>query len=60
MSLAGDDIVLPQPRCKTVNLDHPDRLDFTATSTFNANIEEQHMGWENCWKVTEIFNCFVL
>ena len=60
MSLAGDDIVLPQPRCKTVNLDHPDRLDFTSSSTFRATIEEQHIGWENCWKVKEIFNfCFV-
>ena len=54
MSLVGDDIVLPQPRCKTVNLDHPDRLDFTSESTFRATIEEQNLGWENCWKVTDL------
>ena len=51
MSLAGDDIVIPQPRCKAVNLDHEDRQDFSSTSTFRATTEEQHLGWENCWNV---------
>ena len=51
MTLAGDSINDPQPRCKTVDLDHPDQVDFAAKSTFNAVPEEQDMGWENCWQV---------
>ena len=52
MTLTGDSIITPQPRCKTVDLDHPDQVDFAAKSTFIANAEEQNMGWENCWQVT--------
>ena len=53
MTLAGDSIITPQPRCKTVDLDHPDQVDFAAKSTFIANAAEQNMGWENCWQVTD-------
>ena len=58
MSLAGDDIVTPQPRCQTVNLDHPGRQDFTSSSIFRATTEEQNIGWANCWKVIKIFLFF--
>lgn len=51
MTLAGDSIITPQPRCKTVDLDHPTEVDFAAKSTFIANAEEQNIGWENCWQV---------
>ena len=51
MSLAGSDMLLPQPRCKTVDLDHPDLPDFQSSSTFLANVAEQDLGWGNCWKV---------
>ena len=51
MTLAGDSIITPQPRCKTVDLDHPNQVDFAAKSTFIANAEEQNIGWENCWQV---------
>ena len=27
---------------------------FTSMSTFRATIEEQNLGWENCWKVTDL------
>jgi len=50
MTLAGDSIIVPQPRCKTVDLDHPSQDDFTAKSTFIANAQEQNLGWENCWQ----------
>ena len=53
MTLAGDSIITPQPRCKTVDLDHPGQVDFAAKSTFIANAEEQNMGWENCWQVLQ-------
>ena len=53
MTLAGDSIIVPQPRCKTVDLDHPGQVDFAAKSTFIANAEEQNMGWENCWQVLQ-------
>ena len=53
MTLAGDSIITPQPRCKTVDLDHPDQVDFAAKSTFIANAAEQNIGWENCWQVTD-------
>merc|ERR1711997_602982 len=51
MTLAGDSNQIPQPRCKTVDLDHPDQVDFAAKSTFDATPAEQNMGWENCWQV---------
>ena len=52
MSLAGSDIVVPQPRCRTVDLDHPGRDDFSYRSTFSTSqSEEIFMGWENCWNV---------
>ena len=53
MSLAGSDIVVPQPRCRTVDLDHPGRDDFSYRSTFSTSqSEEIFMGWENCWNVS--------
>ena len=55
MTLAGDSIIVPQPRCKTVDLDHPSQDDFTAKSTFIANAQEQNLGWENCWQVSLVF-----
>ena len=60
MTLAGDSIITPQPRCKTVDLDHPTQVDFAAKSTFIANAEEQDIGWENCWQVSqsEILLCW--
>ena len=60
MTLAGDSIITPQPRCKTVDLDHPNQVDFAAKSTFIANAEEQDIGWENCWQVSqsEILLCW--
>ena len=50
MTLVGSDMILPQPRCKTVDLDHPDLPDFQSKSTFIANEAEQDLGWGNCWK----------
>ena len=62
MTLAGDSIITPQPRCKTVDLDHPNQVDFAAKSTFIANAEEQNIGWENCWQVSqsEILLCWFI
>ena len=51
MTLAGNEVVVPQPRCKTVDLDHPNQVDFQSKSIFIASPEEQDMGWGNCWKV---------
>ena len=53
MTLAGDSDQIPQPRCKTVDLDHPNQVDFATKSTFIANAEEQNIGWENCWQVSQ-------
>ena len=53
MTLAGDSNQIPQPRCKTVDLDHLNQVDFAAKSTFIANAEEQNIGWENCWQVSQ-------
>lgn len=50
MTLVGDSIIVPQPRCKTVDLDHPDQVDFAAKGTFIADGSEQNLGWENCWQ----------
>ena len=50
MTLVGSDNLLPQPRCKTVDLDHPDLPDFQSKSTFLATVAEQDLGWGNCWK----------
>merc|ERR1711953_1425707 len=50
MTLAGDSIITPQPRCKTVDLNHPDQVDFAGKSTFTANAADHYMGWENCWQ----------
>jgi len=50
MTLAGDSDQIPQPRCKTVDLNHPDQVDFATKSTFTANAADHYMGWENCWK----------
>ena len=55
MTLAGDSIITPQPRCKTVDLDHPNQVDFAAKSTFIANAEEQNIGWEDCWQVSQSY-----
>ena len=52
MTLVGSDNLLPQPRCKTVDLDHPDIPDFQSESTFLATVAEQDLGWGNCWKVS--------
>ena len=53
MTIVGDSVIDPQPRCKTVDLDHPNQVDFAAKSTFNVDADhsEQNLGWGNCWKV---------
>ena len=51
MTLTGNEIILPQPKCRTVDLDHPDQQDFQSQSTFVASGEEQDLGWANCYKV---------
>ena len=51
MTLVGDSVIDPQPRCKTVDLDHPNQVDFAAKSTFIADPSEQNLGWGNCWQV---------
>ena len=54
MTLTGNEIILPQPKCRTVDLDHPDQVDFKSKSTFVATTEEQDLGWANCWKVRDV------
>ena len=51
MTLTGNEIILPQPKCRTVDLDHPYQQDFQSESTFEAKREEQDLGWANCYKV---------
>ena len=51
MTLVGSPNQIPEPKCKTVDLDHPSEVDFAAKSTFIANAAEQNLGWENCWQV---------
>ena len=63
MTLVGDSIIVPQPRCKTVDLDHPDQVDFAAKGTFIADGSEQNLGWENCWQVKSVrklINCTIV
>ena len=51
MTLVGTPLAIPEPRCKTVDLDHPNEVDYVTKSTFLANGAEQNLGWENCWQV---------
>ena len=51
MTLVGTPLQIPEPRCKTVDLDHPNDVDYASKSTFVANGAEQNLGWENCWQV---------
>ena len=51
MTLVGTPLQIPEPRCKTVDLDHPNEVDYATKSTFVANGAEQNLGWENCWQV---------
>jgi len=50
MTLVGTPLAIPEPRCKTVDLDHPNEVDYVTKSTFLANGAEQNLGWENCWQ----------
>ena len=51
MTLVGTPLLIPEPSCKTVDLDHPNDVDYASKSTFVANGAEQNLGWENCWQV---------
>jgi len=49
MTLTGTFLQTPSPKCKTVDLDHPNRVDFMDSSQFLSIPSEQNYGWKNCF-----------
>ena len=54
MTLTGSEDILPSPKCKTVNLDHPSTPDYTGEGVFDAIPAQQDDGWDSCYRVSSL------
>ena len=52
MTLTGSDNLIDPPKCRTVDLDHPNQVDYVSRGEFNAQPAEQDMGWDSCYQVS--------
>merc|ERR1719323_2678061 len=50
MTLTGSDNLIDPPKCRTVDLDHPNQVDYVSRGEFNAQPAEQDMGWDSCYQ----------